>query len=189
MIDFFKRAYNAIVEWVERGDLVPLIILVSIPHYINVMGRFDYWGVAVAMGILTDLGHYRTILVYLKSTVGRFASLFWMSVLTFISYGFHVGFYTLGNFAPQPWPWILGAVPPVLIFAMAYISKREKWYIRGKTATAGSAEQPTIAKWDIRKLDPAAKLELKGMTTKQIMAKYPGLSERSASNWKRKVKE
>ncbi len=187
MIDFLKRFYTAAVEWVERGDLVPLIILVSIPHYISVMSRFEYTIVAVAMGILTDLGHYRTILVYLKSTVGRFAALFWMSVLTLMSYAFHVGFYTLSGTAEQPWPWALGAVPPILVFAMAYISKREKWYAKGKTVTAGHETQPTLAKWDIRKLDPAARNELKGMSTKQIMAKYPGLSERSAANWRQKA--
>jgi hypothetical protein len=182
MIENLKKLYAGAVEWVERGDLVPLIILVSIPHYISVMSAFEWWPVAVAMGILTDLGHYRTILVYLRSSVGRIAALFWMSVLTGISYAFHVGFYTLGGNIPQPWPWVIGAVPPILIFAMAYISKREGWYRRTAKGTASTAN--SSVRLDYRHLLPEERAALQDMTVKEIMAKYPGLSDRSARNWK-----
>ena len=177
-----KKAYQWAVDWMERGDLVPLIIIVSIPHYISVMQAFEFWPVAVAMGILTDLGHYRTILVYLRSSVGRFASVFWMLLLTGLSYAFHVGFYTLSSNVPQPWPWYIGAVPPVLIFAMAYISKREGWY--RKTTAKGSDATTIGSRWDYRRLSEAERAALQGLSVKEIQAKYPGLAERSARNWR-----
>lgn len=187
MLDFLKKAYAAAVDWVERGDLVPLLILVAVPHYITVMVSFEFWPVAVAMGILTDLGHYRTILVYLKSTVGRGAALFWMLILTAISYGFHVGFYVLHGQMADQWPWVVGSVPPILIFAMAYISKREKWYLK-KSAPAGGVIASGGAKHDFRSLSEAERAVLKGLSAKEIMQRYPGLSERSASNWKARLK-
>ena len=181
MINTLLRIYRGAVDWVERGDLVPLLILVAVPHYITVMRTFEFWPVAVAMGILTDLGHYRTILVYLRSSVGRFASVFWMLILTAMSYAFHVGFYTIGNTAPQPWPWALGAVPPVLIFAMSYISKREGWQRRKSAEPTVSS---TAVKYDYRHLSDADKQELRGLSVSQIMSRYPSLSERTARNWK-----
>lgn len=187
MLDFLKKAYAAAVDWVERGDLVPLLILVAVPHYITVMVSFEFWPVAVAMGILTDLGHYRTILVYLKSTVGRGAALFWMLILTAISYGFHVGFYVLHGQMADQWPWVVGSVPPILIFAMAYISKREKWYLKKATANGSDITAISSSKHDFRSLTDEQRSALKGLSAKEIMQRYPGLSERSAANWKARL--
>jgi len=184
ILNLLKKLYSGIVEWAERGDLVPLLILVAIPHYISVMAAFEWWPVAVAMGILTDLGHYRTILVYLRSSIGRAAALFWMTVLTLISYAFHVGFYVLGGGIPQPWPWVIGSVPPVLIFAMAYISKREGWYRR---TAKGAASTANDSRWNYRNLSKDEKESLLGLTPKQIMERFPGVQERTARNWAKNI--
>lgn len=107
------------VNWVENGDLIPAIIAVSVPHYASVLARYDFWPVASIIGFLVDIGHYRTIKIALRGKGWG-----WMIVLTAFSVSFHVAFYELGG---AGWSSLfLGAAPPAVIFALAYITRAEK---------------------------------------------------------------
>ena len=107
------------VNWIENGDLIPTIIAVSVPHYARVLAQYDFWAVAAIIGFLVDIGHYRTIKTYLRGNGWG-----WMVVLTVFSVGFHMAFYVLGG--AGGWSIVLGCAIPVVIFALAFISRREK---------------------------------------------------------------
>lgn len=115
-----KHIWRAVVNWFENGDLLPLIILVSVPHYGHVLAAYDWGPVAAVIGALVDLGHYRTIKAYLNGKGG-----FWMSVLTVFSLGFHWAFYLTGGASWYAALFFASAVP-VVIFALSFISKSER---------------------------------------------------------------
>lgn len=114
-----EKVFRKFTLWFETGDLIPLLILVSVPHYAFVLAKYDFWLVAAVLGLLVDIGHYRTI----KSAL-RDKGWTWMVILTILSFAFHCGFYALvGSGA---WAVPLGAAVPTVIFALAWISKTER---------------------------------------------------------------
>lgn len=113
-----KKILNSIANFIENGDLIPVLIAVSVPHYATVLAQYDFWVVAAIIGFLVDIGHYRTIKTFLKGN-----GYGWMIVLSVFSLGFHVAFYALGN--AGWWSLVLGCAPPAVIFSLAYISKKE----------------------------------------------------------------
>lgn len=50
-----------IIEWFETGDLVPLIVIVSAVHYSDILSKHDILPVAIAIGLMVDLGHFRSV--------------------------------------------------------------------------------------------------------------------------------
>jgi len=112
----------------ENGDLIPLIIAVSVPHYAQVLAQYDFALVAAALGFLIDIGHYRTIKVFLK---GKGAG--WMIVLTMFSFGFHTAFYALGG--AGLWAMVIGAAVPAVIFALSFISRAERLDVKAARIT------------------------------------------------------
>lgn len=56
-----RKLWSRLVNWLENGDLVPIVILVSIPHYVRVLAEWEWMFVAASLGFLIDLGHYRPI--------------------------------------------------------------------------------------------------------------------------------
>ena len=188
-----KRYVNSLVLYFESGDLIPLVILISVPHYAFVLSKYDFWFVASVLGFLLDLGHYRTIKAYQKGN-----GALWMLILTVFSFGFHGAFYWLGG---AQWASLFfGAAVPVVIFALAYLSFNEKW---AKQAEKGSIETPVVLPQVQLTLDTQTKpLELErpkpptwhtltdeqkkvvvDLTTAEIAAQY-GVSERTARNWR-----
>lgn len=181
-----RKQWNRLVNWLENGDLVPLVIIVSIPHYINVLAEWEWWYVASALGVLVDLGHYRTIKAFLKK-----GGWFWMWALTFVSLGFHIGFYSFAG--AGDWAWALGFVPPILLFALAYLSYNERWGDKTKRELAKYDRQvseriteSSVKDW--RNLSDAERKSFATMRPQQIVSKY-GVSERTAYTWIRRSQQ
>lgn len=131
------------VNWMENGDLIPAVIFISIPHYAVVLAQYDWWPVAAVIGFIVDIVQYRSIKTFLKGN-----GWFWMIVLTIFSAGFHISFYELGGAGPVK-SVLLGLATPAVIFALAYISKREHLDTKlsrsvGKSSTSESMESTKI---------------------------------------------
>lgn len=126
------------VAWMETGDLIPALLAVSVPHYANVLQRYDFWPVAAALGFLVDVGHYRTIKLYLRNR-----GALWMIVLTVFSAGFHIAFYALGG--AGGFALALGLAPTMVIFALAYITKNERLDVKKPDTTT---THPTVTPTD-----------------------------------------
>lgn len=114
------RAWRAAVNWFETGDLVPLLVLVSAVHYAAVLASKDYWAVAVAIGLLVDLGHYRVVRVAVRyagdngwQRLARWAIAIGM---TAVSLNYHQRYYQ---------DWWLSAPLPLLIAALAWLQQVE----------------------------------------------------------------
>lgn len=114
------KLWRGLVNWFENGDLLPLIIIVSVPHYGHVLANYDFWPVAAVIGALVDLGHYRTIKAFLAGKGGA-----WMVVMTVFSLGFHWSFYVTGGAGLWAGLFFAAAVP-VVIFALSFIAKSER---------------------------------------------------------------
>ena len=110
--------WNAIVKWFEYGDLVPLLVTVSAVHYIDVLDSKDQWYVAVAIGLLVDLGHYRWVRAaarYNGSFIwGGFTRWTFAILMTVVSLVYHERFYS------DLW---LSVPLPFLIASLAWLSK------------------------------------------------------------------
>lgn len=134
-----RRAWAAAADWLEKGDLVPLMIAVSAYHYIRVLWGDDPWPVAVLVGVLVDLGHYRTVKIAARYTGKRKHVLIgrWVVALamTAVSLSYHWRFYD-GD-------WWLAAPMPVLIAVLAYFQRHGYAEAFGDTK-----EERTIAEDD-----------------------------------------
>jgi hypothetical protein len=114
------RLWRAAVNWFEAGDLVPLLVLVSAVHYAAVLASKDFWAVAVAIGLLVDLGHYRVVRVAVRyqgdngwQRLARWAIAIGM---TAVSLNYHQRYYL---------DWWLSAPLPLLIAALAWLQQVE----------------------------------------------------------------
>ena len=143
-----KRLWSWLVDWFEYGDLVPLLVVVSAVHYAAVLADKDLWPVAIAIGVLVDIGHFRTVLAAFRYNVpgqrrkrggwlhrlasrvnGQLAAR-WMIALTMtaISLAYHQRYYD---------DWWLSAPIPFLIAALAWLQQVDKR--TGKNATHSDA--------------------------------------------------
>ena len=113
-----KNAWKALVDWFEFGDLVPLLVVVSAVHYVAILDGKDPIYAAIAIGVLVDLGHYKTV----RAAV-RYTSKFWTGGatrwaialgMTAISLNYHQRYYN---------DWWLSAPLPLLIAALAWLHK------------------------------------------------------------------
>jgi hypothetical protein len=124
-----SSAWRWAVAWFEHGDLVPLLVIVSAVHYAAVLAGRDLWPVAVAIGLLVDLGHYRTIRRATHYQGDSRAALYtrWAiaGVMTAISFGYHQRYY--GDL-------LLSLPMPFLIAVLA-------WMQQPATQTAKPAKQ------------------------------------------------
>ncbi len=112
-----------------------------------------------------------------------------MIVLTLMSYVFHTGFY-FGSGAPGALPWALGAVIPVVIFALANLSAKEGWVAKARRAqkVAGESPQKSPAKvakrWN--EISPEERQAMKGLSAPEI-ANYYGIPARTARDWRKRL--
>jgi len=139
-----NRLWNKLVNWFENGDLIPMLILISVPHYAQVLASYDWAIVGSVLGFLIDMGHYRTIKVFLN---GKGAV--WMIVLTLFSLGFHTAFYSLGG--AGWWSLPIGSAVPAVIFALASINKAER--LDKKAAASASSERKIVSQTQAEKVD------------------------------------
>lgn len=116
-----SSAWSWLVNWFEHGDLVPLLVIVSSVHYAVVLAGRDYWPVAIAIGLLVDLGHYRTIRAAMRYTGDdrRQAFVRWIiaAAMTAISLSYHERYYR------DLW---LSAPLPLLIAALAWLQRVDR---------------------------------------------------------------
>ena len=121
MRTFLATAWGNILRWLERGNLVPLLVLVSAAHYAYVLQSHDWWPIAIAIGLLVDIGHFRSVLIAVRYTGARRAELAMRyavaCVMTAISLSYHWRFYD-GD-------WTLAVPMPLLIAALAYFERRD----------------------------------------------------------------
>lgn len=116
LANFPRRA----VHYFERGDLIPLMLIVSIPHYALALQGRDMLIVAVGIGLAMDLGQYRVV----KAAI-RYGGNWWYAaiLLTAIALGYHM-FYYGGDWFTA---FILAAPLPLLIIFLAALSVKERW--------------------------------------------------------------
>lgn len=113
------KLWRAAVDWFENADLVPLLVLVSAVHYAAVLSGKDYWLVAVCIGLLVDLGHYRTVRSAVRYNGGWGNKLTRWAIalgMTVISLNYHQRYYE---------DWWLSAPLPLLIAALAWLQQVE----------------------------------------------------------------
>ena len=189
MIDKLKQLPAIAVQWFEFGDLLPLLIIVSSAHYISILSNHDNWFVAVAIGILVDLGHYRWVRAAARYSGSdkRQAAIRWLFAIsmTVVSLAYHQRFY-------QDW-WL--SIPlPLLIASLAWLSKvdervgkRMSPVVNVVTETAKELPKPEPQKNKIVKAGTNGKLDYANMTIDEIV-KATGKSRRTAYRLKGKEK-
>jgi hypothetical protein len=169
-----------LTNWIENGDLIPALILVSVPHYATVLSHYDFALVAAAIGLLVDISHYRTIKLYMNSKGAA-----WMIVLTAFSVGFHIAFYSLAG--AGIWSLVLGATPPAVIFSLAFISRAERLGV--KSARQVATSDATVTR---QETTPATVIEKDAFLTlwsanghKSVagLARQHGVNPRTAQRW------
>jgi len=111
-----KKLWGAIVWAFERADIIPPLIVVSAWHYSGALIGRDVALVAIILGILIDLGHYRATKETIKNPdARRFCVLIVLTAMT--------GYYH--------WLWykdiILALTVPTLIVCLALLSKWGNW--------------------------------------------------------------
>ena len=113
-----KNIWNKLTNWFEYGDLVPLIVIVSAAHYIAILKDNDPLYSAIAIGILVDLGHYRTVRAAVRYQSKFLFRGFWRWLIaagmTTISLNYHQRYYN------DYW---LSVPLPLLIAALAWLHK------------------------------------------------------------------
>lgn len=133
-----KRLWSALVDWFEHGDLVPLLVVVSAVHYSTILAKYDAWPVAVAIGLLVDLGHYRWVRAASRYSGNskREAATRWAiaGAMTAVSLAYHQRFYA---------DWWLSVPLPLLIASLAWLSKVDRPQT-SKGKAAASETQATV---------------------------------------------
>jgi DNA-binding transcriptional ArsR family regulator len=142
-------AWALLLRFLEQGDLVPLMVIVSAAHYIEVLAKHDQFVSALAIGTLVDVGHFRSVIIAVRYNGDRrrerWARWAVAVVMTALSLGYHLTFYGAGN-------WWLALPMPILIFALAYFRQKDgtktelpAWlaeFFDGGDAETGQEAQP-----------------------------------------------
>ena len=132
------RAWGWIVWLFEKADIIPPLVIVSGWHYAGALANRDPLPVAIVLGILIDLGHYRSVKATIaNNTWRRFAV---MTVLTVMTGYYH-------------WLWyrdvILAVAVPVLIICLSLLSKWGGWERQAITLSVPRVHpddpQPTLS--------------------------------------------
>ena len=109
---YVKTAWQTLVNWFEHGDLIPLLVIVSAAHYTSILSGYDKWPVAVSLGILVDIGHYRVVRAAIRYNNNRKAETvrrwIFLLVMTGISFGYHYWFYNRSFLLAAPIPLLIG---------------------------------------------------------------------------------
>jgi len=118
----------------EHGDLVPLIILISAVHYAAILRGHDALPVAIAIGLLVDLGHYRWVraAVRYKGASSRERAARWAMAagMTALAVAYQQRYY--GD-------WTLSLPLPALVLSLAWLAEADK--VQGIRKAAEPAPQ------------------------------------------------
>lgn len=118
--NIFYNTLKSITNWLETGDLVLLIVLVSAVHFAAVLAKYDYTPVAIALGLLVDLGIWRTVRSAVRyqgaNKFERVARFTLAIAMIGISYAYHERYY--GDV-------LLAAPVPFLIAALSWLDSRK----------------------------------------------------------------
>lgn len=135
-----KASWSYLVHWFEYGDLVPLLVLISAVHYAAVLAGKDSWPVAIAIGLLVDLGHFRTVRAAVRySGDDRWqGATRWLIAagMTALSLNYHQRYYA---------DWWLSAPLPLLIAALAWLQKVDQ-RAGAKPKAEKSEDVPALSK-------------------------------------------
>lgn len=115
-----NAAFRHVIEYFERGDLVPLIVLVSAIHYTAILREHDYLVAAVSIGCLVDLGHYRWVKAAVRyageNRSEKVARWFMVVVMSAIALNYQQRFYN---------DWWLSIPLPLLIASLAWLNQKD----------------------------------------------------------------
>jgi len=198
MRESVHATWRAVQHWVEQGDLILPIIIISVAHYAAVLERKDFWFIAFAIGVLVDLAGYRLVKAAIK-----YSGWFWLAALVMsgFAFAFHLEFYVGG--AGWFYPMAAAAIPACIIF-LAHLSVRERWELRARQTPARSPNLPMANQGDagvangIATSTPAAtrwqyadfvaRHQAQPLTARQIVERG-GVPLRTAYNWLAKAKQ
>lgn len=134
-----KNIFHSIVNWLETGDLVLLIVLVSAVHFASVLAKYDYWPVAIALGLLVDLGIWRTVrsATRYQGANGweRLARWALAAAMICVSYVYHERYY--GDY------WLAAPVP-FLVAALSWLDSRKPAKVERKDAQVETQAAETM---------------------------------------------
>lgn len=148
--DTFFQIWGLIVWLFEKSDIIPLLVIVSTFHYAEALKDKDEWYIAIVLGVLIDVGHYRSVKSAMKhQDKSRFTVMVVLTAMT----GYYHWLYYKHDF-------ILAAAVPVLIICLALLSKWDGWERQargGETVKADKAEVKTVDE-KVQDLDTRGKL-------------------------------
>lgn len=153
----FVTLFRSLLNWLEHGDLVPLIVLVSAWHYSVILSAHDHTVAAIAIGTLVDLGHYRwtkAAVRYLgndwKEKLGRW---FMVLIMSAIALNYQQRFYN---------DWWLSVPMPLLIASLAWLNQKDSKSQQkaSKSEKVVANAEPEIAKAEV----PVLACEICGAT-------------------------
>jgi hypothetical protein len=112
-----KTLWGVLVWLFEKADIIPALVIVSAWHYSVAMStRGDPAPIAIALGVLTDVGHYRSVKgVAKKNEPKRWIVAIGLTALTFY---YHFLYYQ---------DIILALCVPALIISLALLSRWDGW--------------------------------------------------------------
>lgn len=113
-----KNSWGVLVWLFEQADIIPALVIISAWHYYGAMAaKGDPAPVAIALGVLTDIGHYRSIkgVARKPDELKRWAVGLVLTVLT--------GYYHYLWYKDI----ILALCVPALIISLALLSKWDGW--------------------------------------------------------------
>lgn len=120
-MQIITKMWKSIVDWFEHGDLVPVLIVVSAWHYMSILNGKDPAIVALAIGLLVDLGHYRTVRAAFRysgvSWGERIARFLFAFAMTAVSLAYHQRYYN---------DWLLSVPIPLLIAGLAWLQRVDR---------------------------------------------------------------
>jgi len=141
MLKKAKILWEAAIYWFEHGDLVPLIVIVSAVHYSFVLAAFDHWMVATSIGLMVDLGHFRTVRAAVrysganhKTQITRWMVAFFM---TAVSISYQQRYYS---------DWWLSLPLPFLIVSLAWLQETDKATGKRTKSETPAEPKPLLAK-------------------------------------------
>lgn len=144
MIKRLTPLWHALLNWLEHGDLVPWMVIVSAVHYSVILQAHDNPVTATAIGLMVDLGHFRTVRAAVryspakakskraKASTKREALARWTmaAFMTVVSVVYQQRFYE------DLW---LSLPLPLLIASLAWLQQKDQ-----RTGTKPKAEKSTV---------------------------------------------
>lgn len=125
-----KSLWTRLVSWFEYGDLVPLIVIISGVHYADMLAGYDHWFVAIAIGLLVDLGHFRTVRAAVRygGSDNQQKIIRWLMALAMsaVAITYQQRYYD---------DWWLSAPLPFLIAALAWLQRVDGIATKSQAAT------------------------------------------------------